>query len=555
MTLKLMFKYFLGLTLIVGLFAKLSWSRTEETLKEFIVNQTMTQLHVTSATKANEVEARIKYYQMASQDIVKKLLVKRENFGNEGIDADLVAVDLFTAKDGKYNAVANFTNSEFISNRSLTHDFIKETVGANPLDFSRLQFEKYFVQKLTAVDKKTQLLAIVSSLPDQQGVVAVYADLQRFQALFTPVPGFSQFMFEPVGGVMAQSGESLSIDINEHPAFVELNKNSKSVIQTKYLDKVSTENYYASIVKSASGFYILTEAAEGYIWQSVYLLKSSFSKAVGVLFSCIVVLLSLMGLFTSQKMKHLATQLEDYSQRREVTPVIKDSVLKDEFDYLSQQINATFVNVDRSAKYGEVIQKFERVNLADKLNYKAVNLELTESDILVAQLELIGDNPEATSEEIIKENDLIRKNIEELIAKTNGVVITQLNSSITLAWGLFDDNMQTDLRGLNSLLEVESYLRTGSESFKFFNSYLISAVKGKATVHLSPVTGRMMYFGQPFAEVRSLAFTCLSLERTIVVSKDVVESASQYFNFETENAFKDVARLTHRTREIISVAS
>lgn len=555
MTLKLMFKYFLGLTLIVAVFAKLSWSRTENILKDYIVSQAMTQLHVTSANKVNEVEARIKYYQLASQDIVKKLLVKRENFGTEGIDADLVAVDLFTAKDGKYEVAANFTNSDFISNRSLTHDFIKETVGANPLDFNRLQFEKHFVQKLTATDKKTQLLAIISSLPNQQGVVVVYADLQRFQALFTPVPGFSQFMFETVGGVMAQSGESLSVDINEHPALVELNKNNKSVIQTKYHDKVTTENFYASIIKSAAGFYILTEASEGFLWQSVYLLKSNYSKAVGVLFSCMVVLLSLMGLFAAQKMKHLSKQLEDYSQRREIIPAIKESALQDEFDQLSQQINSTFVNVEKSAKFGEVIQKFDRVNLADKLNFKAVNLELNESEILVVQLELIGDNPDAAAEEIVKEYDLIRKSVEEIIGKTNGVVVTQLNSTMTLAWGLFDENAQIDLLGLNTLLEIEMYLKNNSEFFKFFTSFVMTVAKGKATVHLSPVTGKMMYFGQPFAQVRHMGFACASSDKQIIVSTEVAQDASQYFNFEKENASAKVARLTHRTREIISVAS
>lgn len=134
MTLKLMFKYFLGLLVIVGVFAKLSWTRTENILQDYIVSQAMSQLHMSSATKVNEVEARIKFYQLSSQEIVKKLLVKRENYGTDGIDADLVAVDLFSVKDGKYSVVANFTNSDFINNRSLTHDFVKETVGANPLD-------------------------------------------------------------------------------------------------------------------------------------------------------------------------------------------------------------------------------------------------------------------------------------------------------------------------------------------------------------------------------------------------------------------------------------
>lgn len=555
MTLKLMFKYFLGLTLIVGVFSKLAWNRTENILKDYIVSQAMTQLHSATAGKVNEVEARIKYYQLASQDIVKKLLVNRENFGTEGIDADLVAVDLFSVKNGKYSVSANFTNSDFMNNRSLTHDFVKETVGSNPLDFNRLQFEKYFVQKLTAADKKTQLLAIVSSLPDQTGAVVVYADLQRFQSLFTPVPGFNQYMFETVGGVMAQSGESLSVDVNEHPALVELNKNSKSVIQTKYLDKVSTENFYASIVKSASGFYILTESSEGFLMQSIYLLKANFSKAVGVLFSFIVVLLAFMGLFASQKMKHLAKQLDEYSQRRDIVAPIADSRLQDEFDLISQHIHTTFVNVDKSSKLGEVIQKFDRVNLADKLNFKAVNLELNESAVLAVQLELIGYNPEATAEDMVNEYDTIRKNVEEFIGKTNGVVVTQLNNTMTLAWGLFDEDTQIDLRGLNTLLEIEAYLKQNAENFKYFTSYMMSVAKGKATVHLSPVTGKMMYFGQPFTQIRIMGFSNANLEKSIIVSPEVAQDASQYFNFEKENASVNVARLTHRTREIISVAS
>lgn len=198
MTLKLMFKYFVGLVLIVGVFAKLSWTRTETILKDYIVANAMQQLHMSSATKVNEIEARIKYYQLASQDIVSKLSIKRENFGTEGIEADLVAVDLFTANDGKYTAVANFTNSDYIKNRGLIHDFVKETVGANPLEFSRLNFEKYFVQKLTAADKKTQLLAIVSSLPEKNAVIVVYADLQRFQSLFTPVPVLASTCLKPL---------------------------------------------------------------------------------------------------------------------------------------------------------------------------------------------------------------------------------------------------------------------------------------------------------------------------------------------------------------------
>lgn len=555
MTLKLMFKYLLGLMIMVGVFAHLTWDRSEYILKDYIVNQAMTQLHVATSNKVNEIEARVKYYQLAAQKIVDKLLVKRENFGPEGIDADIVAVDLFTMKSGKYSVDANFTNTDFINNRSLTHDFIKETVGANPLDFSRLQFEKYFVQKLTAADKKTQLLAIVSYLPDNTGVAVVYADIQRFQSLFTPIPGFSQYMFETVGGVIAQTGEALSVDVNEHPALVELNKNNKSVIQTKYYDKVSTENFYASVVKSSAGFYILTEAPEGYLWQAVYLLKANLSKAVGVLFSGIVMLLALMGLFTNQKMKYLSQQLDAYAQRREITPAIKDSQLKDEFDVLSQQINSTFEVVERSSKLGEVIQKFDKVNLADKLNFKAVNLELNESEILAVHLELVGYNPEATPENIVNDYNNIRKNVEKIVTNTSGVVITQLNNSMTLAWGLFDDNVQTDLRGLNSLLEIEAYLKQNLESFNFVKSYIMTAAKGKATVHFSPVTDKMMYFGQPFTDVRKMAFTCASAEKSILVSPDIALGANQYFNFVNENAFADVARLTHRTREIISVAS
>lgn len=555
MTLKLMFKYFFGLVLIVAVFAKLSWTRTETILKDYIVANALQQLHMSSATKVNEIEARIKYYQLASEKILQKLSVKRESFGTEGIESDLVAVDLFSINDGKYTVTANFTNSDYIKNRSLTHDFIKETVGANPLEFSRLNFEKYFVQKLTAADKKTQLLAIVTSLPEQNAVSVVYADLQRFQSLFTPVPGFSQYMFEAVGGVMAQSGDSLSVDINEHPALVELNKNNKSVIQTKYLDRVSTNNYYASIVKSVAGFYVLTEAPEGFLWQSVYLAKSSYAKAIGILLSCMVVLLALMGLFAVQKMKHLVKQLDAYAQRREIVPVIADTVLQDEFDQLSQHINTTFVNVEKSAKYGEVIQKFDRVNLADKLNFKTVNLELSESEILAVHLEVIGDNPEATPEDMVNEYDAIRKNVETLISRTNGVVLTQLNSSMVLTWGLFDEHEQTDLRGLNTLLDIEAYLKECSEKFLFFKSYKMTAAKGKATVHLSPVTGKMMYFGKPFVEIRKMAYQAGRVENAIMVTAETAQAASQYFNFVTDNASADVARMTHRTREILSAAS
>lgn len=354
---------------------------------------------------------------------------------------------------------------------------------------------------------------------------------------------------------MAQSGDSLSVDINEHPALVELNKNNKSVIQTKYLDRVSTQNYYASIVKSVAGFYILTEASEGYLWQSVYLAKSSYAKAIGILLSCVVILLAVMGLFAVQKMRHLSKQLDAYAQRREITPAIPDTVLQDEFDQLSQQIKTTFENVEKSAKYGEVIQKFDRVNLADKLNYKAVNLELSESEILAVHLEVVGDNPEATADDMVKEYDAIRKNVEALISKTSGVVLTQLNSSMVLTWGLFDQDTQTDLRGLNTLLDIEAYLKECSEKFVFFKSYKMTAAKGKATVHLSPVTGKMMYFGRPFAEVRKMAYQAGRAENTILVTGETAQSASQYFNFITDNASADVARLTHRTREILSAAS
>jgi hypothetical protein len=555
MTLKLMFKYLIGIVLIVGVFAHLTWDRTEYILKDYIVNQAMTQLHIATANKVNEVEARVKYYQLASQKIVEKLLVSRENFGPEGIEADIVAVDLFNLKDGRYSVSSNFTNTDFLSNRSFSHDFIKETVGANPLDFSRLQFEKHFVQKLTAADKKTQLLAIVSQMPDNSGVVVVYADIQRFQALFTPVPGFSQFMFESVGGIIAQTGETLTVDVNEHPALVELNKNSKSVIQTKYFDKVTTENHYASLVKSAAGFYVLTEASEGYLWQSVYLLKANLSKAVGVLFSCLVVLLSLMGLFANQKMKHLSQQLEDYAQRREIKSAIKGSALKDEFDLLSQHINNTFVNVERSSKLGDVIQKFDHVNLAEKLNYKSVNLELSESDVLAVQIELVGYDLDTPPEEIVSDYKMIRKSIEILVAQTNGVVVTQLDSTLTLAWGLFDEKQQTDLRGLNTLLDIENYLKQALDTFKYVKSYLITVSRGKATVHFSQATGKMMYIGQPFTDVRRMSFVCASKPQNIFVSFGVAKVASDYFNFEKENAFADVARLTHRTREIVNVAS
>lgn len=572
MTMKLMFKYLIGLALIVGVFAKISWSRTENILKDYIVTQAMTQLHTATATKVNEIEAKIKYYQLASLEIAKKLSVKRESFGSEGLDADLVAVDLFTFKDGKYKVSANFTNTDFTVNRGLSNDFIKETVGANPLDFSRLQFNKYFIQKLTANDKKTQLLAVVSHLADQNSVVVVYADLQRFQALFTPLPGYNQFMFESVGGMIAQSGEEFFGDINEHPVLVELNKNNKAVLQNKYFDKRTTENFYATVIRSAGGFYVLSEASEGYLWQSVYLIKSNFAKAVGILFSAIVVLLAFMGLFTSQKVKHLMQQLEDYAQHRELKPTIKDSTLNDEFDLLSQHVRSTFETVERSSELGNVIQKFGRVNLADKLNFKAVNLDLNESEVLAVQLELLVDEA-APGSDVVKEYDLIRKNLEEIIAKTNGVVISQLNGSMTLAWGLFDENMQINLRGLNSLLDIESFLKQKINDVGVFKSFMLCAAKGNAVIHMSPQTGEMLYFGKPFSEVQKAAHLHTVLEQNIVVTKELAESASQYFNFTSEfkftnlnnqNAFQqirslnmngDVVRLTHRTREIISVAN
>lgn len=571
MTMKLMFKYLIGLALIVGVFSKIAWSRTENILKDYIVTTATTQLHTATATKVNEIEAKIKYYQLASAEIAKKLSVKRENFGSEGLDADLVAVDLFTFKDGKYKVSANFTNSDFSVNRGLSNDFIKETVGANPLDFSRLQFNKYFIQKLTASDKKTQLLAVVSHLADQNTVVVVYADLQRFQALFTPLPGYNQFMFESVGGIIAQSGEEFSGDINEHPVLVELNKNNKAVLQNKYFNKLTTENFYATVIRSAGGFYVLSEASEGYLWQSVYLIKSNFAKAVGILFSAIVILLSFMGLFTSQKVKHVMQQLEDYAQRRELKPTIKDSTLSDEFDLLSQHVHSTFVTVERSSDLGSVIQKFGRVNLADKLNFKAVNLELSESEVLAVQLELIVDET-ALGSDVVKEYDLIRKELEVIIAKTNGVVIAQLNNSMTLAWGLFDENMQINLRGLNSLLDIEACLKQKLNDLTVFKSFMLFASKGNAVIHMSPQSGEMLYFGKPFSDVQKLAQLNSVLEQNIVVTKELADSATQYFNFTSEfnftnlnnkNAFQqlrslnmnnDVVRLTHRTREIISVA-
>lgn len=572
MTLNLMFKYLIGLAFIVGVFAKISWSRTEEILKDYIVSNALTQLHTTTSAKVNEIESKIKYYQLASQEIAKKLSVKRENFGSEGLDADLVAADLFTLKEGKFKVTANFTNSDFVANRSLTNDFIKETVGANPLDFSRLQFNKYFIQKLTASDKKTQLLAVASYLPDHNSVVVVYADLQRFQSLFTPMPGYNQYMFESVGGLIAHSGQDFTGDINEHPVLVELNKKNKSVLQNKYFDKLTTENFYATVIRSAGGFYVLTEASEGFLLKSVYLMKSNFVKAVGILFSAIVVLLSLMGLFSSQKIKHLVQQLEDYAQKRELKPVIKDTMLNDEFDDLSYQIRSTFVAVEQRSDLGHILQKFGGVNLADKLNFKSVNLDLSESEVLAVQLELVVDNS-AVGADIVKEYDLIRKKLEEIISKTNGVVISQINLTMTLAWGLFDENMQINLRGLNSLLEIESFLKHKISEPGVFKTFMLCAAKGNAVIHLSPHTGEILFFGNPFSEVQKAAQLHTVLEQNIVVTKELADSASQYFNFTSEfkftnlnnqSAFQqirslnmngDVVRLTHRTREIISVAN
>lgn len=572
MTLNLMFKYLIGLAFIVGVFAKISWSRTEEILKDYIVSNALTQLHTTTSAKVNEIESKIKYYQLASQEIAKKLSVKRENFGSEGLDADLVAVDLFTLKEGKFKVTANFTNSDFVANRSLTNDFIKETVGANPLDFSRLQFNKYFIQKLTASDKKTQLLAVASYLPDHNSVVVVYADLQRFQSLFAPMPGYNQYMFESVGGLIAHSGQDFTGDINEHPVLVELNKNNKSVLQNKYFDKLTTENFYATVIRSAGGFYVLTEASEDFLWKSVYLMKSNFVKAVGILFSAIVVLLSLMGLFSSQKVKHLVQQLEDYAQKRELKPVIKDTMLNDEFDDLSHQIRSTFVAVEQRSDLGHILQKFGGVNLADKLNFKSVNLDLSESEVLAVQLELVVNNS-AVGADVVKEYDLIRKKLEEIISKTNGVVISQINLTMTLAWGLFDENMQINLRGLNSLLEIESFLKHKISEPGLFKTFMLSAAKGNAVIHLSPHTGEIFFFGNPFSEVQKAAQLHMVLEQNIVVTKELADSASQYFNFTSEfkftnlnnqSAFQqirslnmngDVVRLTHRTREIISVAN
>lgn len=577
MTFKLMFKYLLGVVVIILVFAQFSWRRTENILKNYIVEQALNQLHYANVAKLDEIESKIKLYQQASEKIYERMLVRRESYDDEQIDTDIVGADLFEIKNNKHILKASYANTVFLKNRDLGNDFFKETLGANPLNFASLQYNKYFVQRLNGNDGKTNLLAIVTPLTDVNSVMVVYVDLIRFQNLFAPVTGFRQVVFEPINGVLSTFGENLTeTDYNEHPAVVKLNKSNKTVLQSKFKIPQENEFFYVSLIRSVGGFYALTEAPESFLFKSIYLLKSNHVQAVGILLSALVAVMAFIGLFTSQKSKYVQNQLESYKDNRELALAYTKSVLPDEIDHLSHQVRSAFAHVEKSIALSEVLKKFSNVNLGEKINFKKVDLNISKSKAMIARIELrLADIALVDDVILLRDYDEIRSAVEDIVARSSGAIISHVNTSITLAWGLFDDNPQCHLRGLNAILDIEAMLKTKTASSSGVTSYMICASQGDVVTHLSSLEGKheLLYFGHIFDEINQLGSLKFALDQNIVATKNLAMKSDQYFNFDPEFKFSiptnteayeefrlkvmrlDVVRLSHKTREIISTVN